>query len=127
MNSTGVSTVVVIEDDPDIRELIRSVLSRGGIVVHTAENGLDGVALVTSIHPDLVTLDIGLPDIDGYEVARRLRLAPGTADIQILMLSARTHELDPVRGRDAGAELHLSKPFRPRELRAQVDELLARL
>ncbi|MEP7763010.1 response regulator [Sanguibacter sp. 25GB23B1] len=126
MNSPVARTVVVIEDDPDIRELVRSVLARAGIVVHTAVNGTDGVALVAEILPDLVTLDIGLPDIDGYEVARRLRLAPGTADVQILMLSARSHELDPERGRDSGAELHLSKPFRPRELRAQVEELIAR-
>lgn len=125
MNSTEARTVVVIEDDADIRELVRSVLVRAGIVVHTAVNGLDGVALVAETLPDLVTLDIGLPDIDGYEVARRLRLAPGSADLRILMLSARSHELDAGRGRDCGAEVHLSKPFRPRELRAQVEEMLA--
>ena len=126
MEPTGTHTVVVIEDDPDIRELVRSVLARAGIVVHTAANGLDGLALVTEVLPDLVTLDIGLPDIDGYEVARRLRLAPATAGLRILMLSARSHELDPARGRDSGAEVHLSKPFRPRELRAQVVGLLGR-
>lgn len=126
MSSARAHTVVVIEDDPDIRELVRSVLSRSGIVVHTAQNGIDGIALVERLRPDLVTLDIGLPDIDGYEVARRLRLSEQTSDVRILMLSARSHELDPARGHDSGAELHLSKPFRPRELRAQVEELLSR-
>lgn len=125
MGTLRAHTVVVIEDDPDIRELVRSVLARTGVLVHTAENGIDGIALVERVRPDLVTLDIGLPDIDGYEVARRLRLSARASDVRILMLSARSHELDPARGRDSGAELHLSKPFRPRELRAQVEELLS--
>lgn len=111
--------VVVIEDDPDIRRLIDSVLARGGFSVHSAGCGLEGIELVQALHPALVTLDVGLPDIDGYEVVRRLHADPLTHTLPILLLSARSVDLEPT-----SATAYLTKPFRPRELCAKVAELI---
>lgn len=112
--------VVVIEDDPDIRALIRSVLTRGGYEVHVACCGLDGLALVAAVRPVLVTLDVGLPDIDGYEVLRRLRADPATVGLPVLLLTARSQGVEPAEPCD-----FLAKPFRPRELRGTVAALIA--
>lgn len=112
--------VVVIEDDADIRALIRSVLVRGGLQVHIASCGLDGLALVETVRPALVTLDLGLPDIDGHEVLRRLRADPSTADLPVLLLSARSQGEEP-----SGTCAFLAKPFRARELRTTVAGLIA--
>ena len=71
--STTPQSAVVVEDDPDIRELIAASLGKKGLDVHTAESGREGLALIAAVHPDLVTLDLGLPGIDGIEVCRRIR------------------------------------------------------
>jgi two-component system OmpR family response regulator len=116
-------TAVVIEDDADIRSLLEAVLTQSGFQVHAAPNGRDGVELVRSNNPVVVTLDVGLPDIDGYEVLRRLR---EFSDCYVIMLTARADELDTLTGLQAGADDYLTKPFRPRELRARVAALLRR-
>lgn len=111
--------VVVIEDDADIRALIHSILVRGGFEVRTASCGLEGLALVATVRPALVTLDLGLPDIDGHEVLRRLRGDPDTADLPVLLLSARS------QGEERGETCaFLAKPFRARELRNMVAGLI---
>ncbi|SDC91277.1 Response regulator receiver domain-containing protein [Sanguibacter gelidistatuariae] len=112
--------VVVIEDDADIRALIHSVLVRGGLQVHIARCGLEGLALVATVRPALVTLDVGLPDIDGYEVLRRLRADPRNGDLPVLLLSARSQEEELTE-----TCAFLAKPFRARELRATVAGLIA--
>ncbi len=114
---------VVIEDDQDIRELIEMVLGQSGFVVHTVANGTDGVEAVRRYQPVMVTLDLGLPDIDGFEVARRIRLF---SDSYIIMLTARAEELDTLLGLESGADDYLTKPFRPRELRARVGAMMRR-
>jgi two-component system OmpR family response regulator len=121
MDSSRVA--VIIEDDRDIRELIEVVLRQSGFEVHTCSTGLEGVAAVQSEQPDIVTLDLGLPDIDGFEVARRIRLF---SDSYIVMLTARAEELDTLLGLESGADDYLTKPFRPRELRARVAAMLRR-
>lgn len=114
---------VVIEDDQDIRELIVMVLGQSGFEVHAVSNGADGVEAVRRHQPVIITLDLGLPDIDGFEVARRIRLF---SDSYIIMLTARAEELDTLLGLESGADDYLTKPFRPRELRARVSAMLRR-
>ncbi|MEC5198744.1 DNA-binding response OmpR family regulator [Arthrobacter sp. PL16] len=114
---------VVIEDDLDIRNLLCAILEQGGFHVSGAATGRDGVDAVRQQHPAIVTLDIGLPDIDGYEVLRRIR---STTDCYVIVLSGRTDEMDILTALQAGADDYVSKPFRPRELRARIDAMLRR-
>lgn len=114
---------VVVEDDEDIRGLLEAVLQQSGFSVHSTDSGVSGVGLVESHRPDLVTLDLGLPDIDGFETARRIR---AISDAHIVMLTARADEIDTVLGLEAGADEYVTKPFRPRELRARVDAIMRR-
>jgi DNA-binding response OmpR family regulator len=116
-------TAVIVEDDLDIRELISTVLSSSGFTVHTASSGMEGVAAIKRHNPDVVTLDLGLPDIDGFEVARQVRRF---SDTYIIMLTARAEELDTLLGLETGADDYLTKPFRPRELRARITAMLRR-
>lgn len=121
MDKTRVA--VVIEDDQDIRELIEVVLQQGGFDVYSATSGTAGVEAVKKYAPAIITLDLGLPDIDGYEVARQIRLF---SDSYIVMLTARAEELDTLMGLESGADDYLTKPFRPRELRARVAAMMRR-
>lgn len=114
---------VVIEDDADIRSLITEVLDSAGFAVHAADNGLEGLALVQERDPIVTTLDVGLPGMDGFETARRIRSASST---YIVMLTGRGEEIDTLQGLEAGADDYLTKPFRPRELRARVEAMLRR-
>jgi two-component system OmpR family response regulator len=116
-------TAVVVEDDADIRGLLEVVLQQSGFDVHSTDSGVSGVEMVGFHNPDLVTLDIGLPDIDGFETARRIRTI---SDAHILMLTARSDEIDTVLGLESGADEYVTKPFRPRELRARVDAIMRR-
>jgi len=119
----GSRTAVIIEDDADIRTALEGILAAAGFTVHSFEGGLDGVEGVRTQRPDVVTLDLGLGDIDGFEVARQVRLF---SDAYIVILSARTQELDTLLGLEAGADDYVTKPFRPRELRYRVEALLRR-
>lgn len=114
---------VVVEDDADIRTLLAGLLTQSGFDVHQASTGTDGVRAVVEHNPVIVTVDLGLPDIDGFEVARRIRRV---TDAYILMLTARTEEIDTLMGLDAGADDYITKPFRPRELRARIEAMLRR-
>ncbi len=96
---------VVIEDDRDIRDLIQVVLTQSGFEVHAVDSGAEGVEAVRTHNPSVVTLDLGLPDIDGFEVARRIRLF---SDSYIIMLSARAEELDTLMGLESGADDYLT-------------------
>lgn len=114
---------MIIEDEADIRLALASIFTAAGFTVHAFESGMDGVEGVRVQHPDVVTLDLGLADIDGFEVARRVRLF---SDAYIVILSARAQEVDTLLGLEAGADDYVTKPFRPRELRYRVEALLRR-
>jgi two-component system, OmpR family, response regulator len=114
---------LVIEDDHDIRELVRTVLSQAGFDVSVASSGAEGVLVAKNLNPDVITLDLGLPDIDGFEVSRQIR---EFSDAYIVMLTARTEELDTLIGLESGADDYLTKPFRPRELRARIAAMMRR-
>ena len=116
-------TAVVIEDDADIRVLVETVLRQAGFEVTSTASGTDGVELVREKRPSIVTLDIGLIDIDGLEVARRIRLF---TDCYIVMLTAQSDEADLLFGLESGADDYVIKPFRPRELRARIEAMLRR-
>jgi two-component system, OmpR family, response regulator len=114
---------LVIEDDHDIRELVRVVLVQAGFDVEVASSGIAGVLAARELNPAVITLDLGLPDIDGFEVARQIR---EFSDAYIVMLTARAEELDTLIGLESGADDYLTKPFRPRELRARVAAMMRR-
>lgn len=121
MSDLGVA--VVIEDDTDMRNLIEGVLLQSGFEVHTATRGREGVELVRDASPDVVTLDVGLPDIDGFEVLRRIRRF---SDAYVVMLTGRTEETDLLTALHGGADDYIIKPFRPREMRARITAMMRR-
>ncbi|ONI61959.1 two-component system response regulator [Leifsonia sp. ALI-44-B] len=114
---------VIIEDDPDIRHLLETVLTQAGFETVSTGNGLDGVQAVRAYDPIVTTLDVSLPGIDGFEAARRIRAFSST---YIVMLTAMNEEIDTLQGLEAGADDYLTKPFRPRELRARIEAMLRR-
>ena len=118
-----VRTVLVVEDEPKIRDVVRDYLVDAGYSVTTAADGPSALTSARAVPPDLVVLDLGLPGLDGLEVARELhRRAP----VPILMLTARSDEVDRVIGLELGADDYLVKPFSPRELVARVRAVLRR-
>ena len=119
----GERRAVVVEDDEDIRSLIEFTLTTQGFVVRSVETGLDGVQQVRDFDPDLVTLDLGLPGIDGIETCRRIR---EITDAYVVMITARDDEIDRLIGLETGADDFLSKPFSVRELKARVNALFRR-
>jgi DNA-binding response OmpR family regulator len=120
---TDLGVAVVVEDDEDVRNLVEAVLSQAGFEVHSAAGGREGVDVVRAQEASVVTLDVGLPDIDGFEVLRRIRQF---SDAYVVMLTARTDELDTLTAFHTGADDFLAKPFRPRELRARVGAMMRR-
>jgi len=113
----------VIDDDADIRLLLRELLERAGYTVDEAEDGKTGLRHLFSNAPSLVILDVTMPDMDGYQTLERIR---DLSDVPVLMLTARTQELEKVRGLSAGADDYVAKPFGRQELLARVQALLRR-
>jgi DNA-binding response OmpR family regulator len=115
--------VLVIEDDPDIALGIKTVLDRSGFEVASSSDGRDGLRAFHTARPDLVILDIGLPEMDGWTVLERIR---DLSEVPVLILSARTLEAEKVRGLRGGADDYLTKPFGNAEFVARVQALLRR-
>jgi DNA-binding response OmpR family regulator len=115
--------VVIIEDSPAICDLVTTVLAEDGFEVRSAPDGKTGIALVRTFDPDVVLLDLGLPDIGGLAVCRQLR---SFSSAYIIMLTARTDEVDRILGLTAGADDYVTKPFSPRELAARAHAMLRR-
>ncbi len=121
-----IRSILVVEDELDLAELLRYNLNVSGHraeVVHTGRAALDAVA---AKKPDLVVLDVMLPEIDGIEVAKRLKGNPETSGIPIIMLTAKSADADQIRGLDAGADDYVTKPFSIKVLLARVDAVLRR-
>ncbi|TFB77233.1 response regulator transcription factor [Cryobacterium glaciale] len=114
---------VIIEDDPDIRNLLEAVLSQAGFEAIATSNGLDGIAAIRAYDPIVTTLDVSMPGIDGFETSRRIRAFSST---YLVILTARGDEIDTLQGLEAGADDYLTKPFRPRVLRARIEAMLRR-
>ena len=117
------ATVLLVEDERKLRELVRSYLERAGLTVVSTESGAEAITLAASMAPDLVVLDLGLPDVSGETVAAELRAA---GPVPILMLTARSAEEDRIRGLELGADDYVTKPFSPRELVLRVQAILRR-
>lgn len=113
-------TVLLVEDEPSQRAVLSYNLEAEGFEVQTADNGEDALALVAEAAPDLILLDWMMPLVSGIEVCRRLKVRPETRDIPIIMLSAKSEEVDRVRGLETGADDYVIKPY-------SVSELMARL
>lgn len=115
--------ILVVDDEPNIIELAKLYLEREGYEVEGAANGHDALSRQRAGNPDLIVLDLMLPDIDGYEVCRQIRTK---SDVPILMLTARKEDIDKIVGLELGADDYLTKPFNPRELVARVRAILRR-
>src|SRR5258707_329250 len=117
------TSILVVDDEPTLVELVRSYLEREQYEVLTVEDGQTALTLARAAHPDLVVLDVMLPTLDGIEVCRQLRQF---SDAYILMLTARAEEIDKLLGLAVGADDYLTKPFSPRELVARIKARLRR-
>ncbi|GAB79362.1 DNA-binding response regulator, OmpR family, contains REC and winged-helix (wHTH) domain [Austwickia chelonae] len=115
--------VLIVDDETHIRHLLRPYLETDGFAVDEVSTGLDAVDTARRIHPDVVLLDLGLPDIDGLEVLRRLRTG---SDVCVILVSARADEVDKLVGLAVGADDYITKPFSPREVVARVNTVLRR-
>jgi DNA-binding response OmpR family regulator len=116
-------TVLVVEDEVKIRELLRAYLERAGLDVVTTGSGAEAITLAARAEPDLVILDLRLPDVSGEEVAREVRRV---GSVPILMLTAKSAQQDRIHGLEIGADDYVTKPFSPRELVLRVQAILRR-
>src|SRR5690242_12900697 len=120
----AMAKILLIDDDSGIRDVVRFALAREGFAVIEAEDGAQGLALAERETPDLIVLDIMMPELDGTEVCRRLRR---TSRVPIIFLTSRDEEIDRVLGLELGGDDYVSKPFSPRELVARVKAVLRRM
>ena len=119
--------VLIVEDQPDIRKLIRMTLEFGEYELLEADNGVDGLNTAIAARPDLVLLDVMMPgELDGFQVCERIKSRPDLKHIKVVMLTARGQQTDLNAGDKAGANAYLTKPFSPLELIDTVDSQLAR-
>jgi DNA-binding response OmpR family regulator len=115
--------ILVVDDDADVRDLVRELLERAGHSVRTAAEGREALRLLYDVRPQLIVLDVSMPDLDGWATLERVR---DITDVPVLMLTARDGELEKVRGLKAGADDYVTKPFGRQELLARVEALLRR-
>ncbi|MDJ0852046.1 MAG: response regulator [Myxococcota bacterium] len=119
-------TILVIDDEPDLLELVRVNLDQAGYRVETAADGREAMASLRRDRPDLVVLDLMLPDVSGTDLCRQLRSSSEFSDLPIIMLTAKADEVDRVVGFELGADDYVTKPFSPRELTLRVNAVLRR-
>jgi DNA-binding response OmpR family regulator len=117
-------TILVVDDEPKIVKLVRDYLERAGFAVHAAGDGKTALSLARTEKPDLIVLDLGLPQLDGLDVTRELRKV---STVPIIMLTARSEESDKLIGLELGADDYLTKPFSPKELVARVRVVFRRM
>jgi CheY-like chemotaxis protein len=117
-------SVLVVDDEPVTRNMLRMILSYAGHTIYEAEDGLDALEKIEQYFPDLVILDLMMPNMDGIDVCKHVRQNEAFQDLPIIMLSARTHPGDIEAGLAAGATIYLTKPISRKKLLVQVDDLL---
>ena len=127
MSSPASKKILIVEDEHDILQLVKLYVEKEGFRTVTATTGTEGLWQVKQEKPDLVILDLMLPEIDGLEVCKRLRSAPETAMLPIIMLTAKAEESDTVVGLELGADDYVTKPFSPKTLVARIKALFRRL
>jgi two-component system phosphate regulon response regulator PhoB len=118
--------ILIVDDQIEVRELVQVTLEIGDYQILTAENGQEAIGIAEAEHPDIILMDIMMPgsDVDGLEACRRLKANPDTADITIVMLSAKGQESDLDAGRIAGADDYFTKPFSPIALIEKVEQVM---
>ena len=116
-------SILVVDDDQHIRDVVCFALNKAGMTTRAAADGAEGLRLAQEEEPDLLVLDINMPEMDGLEVCRRIRQ---TSEVPILFLSSRDDEIDRVLGLELGADDYVTKPFSPRELVARINAILKR-
>lgn len=116
--------ILIADDEPNIVAAIEFLLKRRGHEVHTAPDGGEALRLVASVVPDLVLLDVMMPQVSGYEVCQTIRNRPEWRHIKIIMLSAKGRDLEVVKGLGMGADLYVTKPFSTRDLMTRIETLL---
>lgn len=126
MSTVTRERILVIEDERDLQELIRFNLSRDGYRVTCASDGREAIQLIKTSRPQLIVLDLLLPEIDGFQICKYLKSEPDTRDIPVIMVTAKSEEADIVAGLEVGADDYLPKPFSPRVLVARIRALLRR-
>ncbi len=127
MGSITHKKILIVEDERDILHLVKHYLEKEGFRTVIAMTGLEALKKVTEDKPDLVVLDLMLPEMDGLEVCKRLRSAPDTAMLPIIMLTAKAEESDTIVGLELGADDYVTKPFSPKTLVARLKALLRRV
>jgi two-component system, OmpR family, response regulator VicR len=126
MNNTTVKHIVCIEDETEMIELIRLILGRRGFDVHGAPGGKEGLQLVRELIPDLVLLDLMMPEMDGWEVYQQMKADAATRDIPVIIVTARAQNIDKVLGLHiAKVDDYIAKPFSPQELMESVEKVLS--
>jgi len=126
MNNTTVKHIVCIEDETEMIELIRLILGRRGFDVHGAPGGKEGLQLVRKLIPDLVLLDLMMPEMDGWEVYQQMKADAATRDIPVIIVTARAQNIDKVLGLHiAKVDDYIAKPFSPQELVESVEKVLS--
>jgi DNA-binding response OmpR family regulator len=118
--------ILVIDDDVELVELLRFNFKQAGFSIGTAFNGMDGLKKARSIHPDIIVIDLMMPELDGFVVCEMIRRNERTASIPIIMLTAFSSEFGRITGLESGATEYMTKPFSPKALVARVQELLSR-
>src|SRR5579864_6356115 len=119
--------ILVVDDDRNLRKIIQANLELAGFEITAVPNGADALRVLDSMQPDLVVLDVMMPVMDGYEVARRIRRHPSNTHVPIIMLTAKGEVDDKLAGFDAGADDYMTKPFGPQELLARVKAKIRRV
>ncbi|MBC7615276.1 MAG: response regulator transcription factor [Pedobacter sp.] len=124
--STAKQKILIVDDEPDILELIEYNLKKEGYQVYLASNGSDGVAMAKKVHPDLIILDIMMPKMDGIEACRIMRAIPEFKNTFMVFLTARSEEYSEIAGFNVGADDYIAKPIKPRALISRINAILRR-
>ncbi|MFN8401669.1 MAG: response regulator [Anaerolineales bacterium] len=124
MDETPTKTILCVEDEPEMIDLIRLILSRKGYSVKGASGGVEGIRLIKELHPDLVLLDLMMPDMDGWEVYQQMKAEASLREIPVIVVTAKAQNIDKVLGLHiAKVDDYIAKPFSPQELVDSVDKV----
>jgi DNA-binding response OmpR family regulator len=127
MSEKSIKRILCIEDEPEMIDLIRLILGRRGFDVHGAAGGVEGLKLIRQEHPDLVLLDLMMPDMDGWEVYQQMKADEATREIPVIVVTAKAQSIDKVLGLHiAKVDDYIAKPFSPQDLLNSVDKVLAK-
>lgn len=119
-------SILIIDDEDDIRDILKYNLTKEGFMVFTASNGEEGISQAEKHSPDIILLDVMMPEMDGIEVCERLRSNPNTKNVRICFLTARNEDYSQIAGFDAGADDYVAKPIKPRVLISRIKAILRR-